>query len=344
MGLFVSINFILFYYDRNVYYLGSTVKILPNFILIVPIILSCILLVLFLTNKYGLDSLTLRHLIIAQIVLLILQLFIAYSIYFYTGWDASTIRNTAFQIVEHPEKIAQEFKHYYSFHVNQTTMAILLGYIMRFFFNLGISNFYFGTVILSVLSVNLTGFFSTMSLQKITGSKKLSLVFWVLYLFLLGFSPWNTIPYSDTYSLLMPSIALFMYVYMPKNTSRFLHWFIIAFVSIVGMLIKPQTIIILIAIMILEFYKMLVQFDVKRIINFSMIVIMIYATSLLSNGIYTKSLALIDFGLIPGRNFTYTHYLMTGFNPVTYGVYYDEDASLSYSAGSIEEQIGRAHV
>ncbi len=336
--LFFFINWILFYYDKNVYYLGSEIGILPNFLLILPIFICIVWLVIFIHNNSKLHRLKLWHLLLAQIVLLMIQLFISYNIYFFTGWDASTIRNTAFQIIEHPELIAENFRHYYSFHVNQTTMAIILGYIMKFFYNLGIQNFYFGTVVVSVLSINLTGLFSTLSVQKITNSTKLSLIYWVLFGLLVGLSPWITIPYSDTYSMLFPSIALFLYVNMPKSILRYMTWFIIAFVSIVGMLIKPQTIIVLLAIIILETYKLVTQIELRKAINFSIIAVIIYATSILSNGIYTKSLELIDFGLIPGRNFTYSHYLMTGFNPVTFGVYYDHDASLSYSTATIEER------
>ena len=336
--IFTFINFTLFYYDRNVYYLGSKIDILPNIILLIPIIVCSILLVLFLQYKTLQIRLSVWHLLGAQLVLLIIQLFISYNIYFYTGWDASTIRNTAFQIIEHPELVAEEFKHYYSFHVNQTTMAIILGYIMRFFYNLGISNFYFGTVVVSVICVNLTGLFSTLSFQKITNNKKMSLIYWIIFTLLIGLSPWMTIPYSDTYSMLLPSIALLAYVYMPKGFMKYVSWFVIAFFSIVGMLIKPQTVFVLVAIIILEIYKLITQIELKKILNFSIIVFIIYATTLLSNGIYAKSLEQIDFGLIPGRNFTYTHYLMTGFNPVTFGVYYDRDASISYSAGSIEER------
>lgn len=335
--LFTFIIGLMFFVDRNIDYFNSQGKILSNLIWLIPILIITFFLLKFI-NKESKSIFNLRNLLIAQCILLIVQIFVAYNIYFYTGWDASTIRNTAFLMIEHPEQIADTYRNYYSFHVNQTTMAILLGLIMKFFYSLNISNFYFGTVVVSVFIVNVSGLLMTLCIHKLTENRNLSFIAWLLFAILGAFSPWITIPYSDTFSMIFPILSFFLYIYLPNNKLKYISWFFIAFLSITGMLIKPQTIIVLIAIIIAELIRLLSDLTKKSIFNFLIILGIILSSNSLSNFIHKISLDYINFGIIPGRNFTYTHYLMMGLNPDTFGVYSDTDTALSYSTGSVEER------
>lgn len=334
---FSIVVFLLFFVDRKLEYFNSQGKILPNFIWLLPVLFIIYITIKFI-NKKSLEIFSLRNLLIIHLFLFIIQIFIAYNIYFYTGWDASTIRNTAFLMIEHPEQIAEAYRNYYSFHVNQTTMAILLGLIMKFFYSFNISNFYFGTIVVSILIVNVSGLLMTLCIHKLTDNRNLSFISWFMFLILGALSPWITIPYSDTFSMIFPILSFYLYLNIPNNYLKYLSWFLISFLSIVGMLIKPQTVIVLIAILITEIFRLLSNLSSKSTLNFLTILGIILISNSTSNLIYNSSLDYIDFGIIPGRNFTYTHYLMTGLNPDTYGVYSDEDASLSYSTGSVEER------
>jgi len=339
--IFFCVSCILFFVDRNLEYMGSQVKILSNIVWLIPILFLTVTTVRLICKYNDNFIFSIKLLIIAQIILLIVQLFIAYNIYFYTGWDASTIRNTAFMMVEHPEQIAEAFRLYYSYHVNQTTMAVILGLVMRLFFNFGIGNFYFGTVLISVLIVNLSGFFMTLNIYKITYNKSISIIAWLVFLMLGALSPWISIPYSDTYSMIFPILSLFLYLYQPDTNLKYINWFFISFLSIVGMLVKPQTIIILVALIIVEIYRLFLNFSKSRIFHFVLIITITFIASSSSNFVHNASLNYVNFGLLEGRSFTYTHYLMTGFNPRTYGVFNDEDAILSYSTATIEERETR---
>lgn len=334
---FSIIVLLLFFVDRNLEYFNSQGKILSNFIWLLPILVTTFITIKFVSTK-SMKIFSFRNLLIIQLLLFMIQIFIAYNIYFYTGWDASTIRNTAFLMIEHPEQIAEAFRNYYSFHINQTTMAILLGLIMKFFYSFNISNFYFGTIVVSILIVNVSGLLMTLCIHKLTDNKNLSFISWLMFFILGALSPWITIPYSDTFSMIFPILSFYLYLNIPNNYLKYLSWFLISFLSIVGMLIKPQTVIILVAILITEIFRLLSSLSSKSILNFLTILGIILISNSTSNLVYNASLDYIDFGIIPGRNFTYTHYLMTGLNPDTYGVYSDEDASLSYSTGSVEER------
>lgn len=75
------------------------------------------------------------------------------------------------------------------------------------------------------------------------------------FIFLL-FSPWIIIPYSDTYAVFFTTSVL--YVYLNKNyMNRYLATFLIIFLTFVGYKIKPTVVIILIAIIFIELWKLI---------------------------------------------------------------------------------------
>lgn len=333
--LFSLIFIIVVFVDRSVDYLGSSVSILPN---LISILIITALLVLGMRYRERIKiKFTLKAILIAHLILFIVQVLIAYSVYFYTGWDAATVRNTAFQMIEHADKLIGPFAMYYSYHVNQTTIAIFLSYIMRFFYDFGIGNYYFGTVLVSVLFVWLSSLFLTLSVRKLSKSDSTTLFAFFLFMFLGALSPWITIPYSDTYAILFPSFALFLYVYTRETNWYFPALFLISLASIFGTLIKPQTIIILIAVVIVEFIQAFQHWK-KGTLILSVLLMSILFAQKVTTEVYYKSIYTYDFGIVQGRNFTYTHYLMTGLNPFTYGAYYEEDALLSYATGTVEER------
>lgn len=172
-------------------------------LLIVSVLMSG--LVYFIRSKninLSLSSKKMKQiLILSSIIVFIIQIFFAYQIYFYTGWDASAVRNAAFYFIEHPQKIAQYFNYYFSYHTNQTTITVFLGLIMRFFKLLGVTNVYFGTIVFSILSVNLSTLFISLIMNQFIENKLNVILGFLLCTFLCSFSPWITIPYSDTYMM-----------------------------------------------------------------------------------------------------------------------------------------------
>lgn len=334
--LFIIIFIIVVFVDRNVEYMGTNVSIFPN---ISVLIIGLVFFFLFSVGKRKKIEIhfSAKSILIIHILLIVVQVIFAYSIYFYTGWDASTIRNTAFQMVEHSDKLIESFQMYYSYHVNQTTIAVFLSIIMKFFFDFGVANYYFGTVLVSVFFVWLSSLFLTLSVRKISKSDTTTLFAFILFLFLGALSPWITIPYSDTYAILFPSLALFLYVYTRETRWFYPAMFLISLASVFGALIKPQTIIVLIAVVIVEIIEAFKHWK-KGVLIFSVMLISILFAQKITNEVYYKSIYTYDFGIIQGRNFTYTHYLMMGLNPVTYGVYSIDDTELSYGTGSVEER------
>lgn len=339
-GLIISlISYVLIQYSN-----GSITQLnrmpISNWIIFVILIIFIFLLYSFTkTIKLNInEKQTTIIILITSLIIFLIQIFIAYQIYFYTGWDASAVRNAAFYFIEHPDKIAKYFNYYFSYHVNQTSITILLGYIMKFFHQLGIANYYFGTVIFSVLSVNLSGLLLALNLNKLIKNKIVVFIGFGLFTLLCSISPWITIPYSDTLMMIFPSIALYVYLNLKDNYWDILLWTIIFISSFIGSLIKPQSLIMLIAIIL---YELVIKrkSNIKQELTRIVIIIVVGIITFISTNALQKTLVeLGQFKQNPELAFTIPHYLMVGLNLDSYGTYTSEDAELSYGQFTIVDR------
>lgn len=336
--LFSVVFFIVLLVDRSVTYFGIVLPIRNIFIL--PFTLFLFLSVQKWLTPY-LEKLNLvkkRWIWLFFVLIFLIQCIFAYSYYFYTGWDAKLVRDAAFMMVEHQKDIAKTFGIYYSYHINQLILTVLLGKVFTFFHGLGLSNYYFGAVVLNVLLVNLASVFIILSVRKITKSNlAIFNAIWIT-LILMAFSPWITIPYSDTFIIFIPSVVFYLYLNLKTDRHNLLIWFLIIMLSLIGFLIKPQSIIILIAIFLVEIFQFFVSFSIKKIIHLIKIIVLVSISNHIVMVNYYELIYDVDFGILYGRAFTYTHYLMMGLNPDTYGVYSEEDTILSYQTGTVEER------
>lgn len=333
----------LLFLDRNVFDVDGKTFILSNWVLYLVVLIITPLV--FLGIKKWLKSLKpfdrskfIKILIVLNLGLFLVQLFVAYSIYFYTGWDANTVRTAAFLMIEHPEDIALNFNTYFSYHVNQMVITVLLGQILRFSAFLGLGNVYVGLLFVNVLIVNLSGLFMTLSVYEITKKASLAFVSWGIFLILGSLSPWIVIPYTDTLSMLFPILAFYLYLKNKPDGLNLIRWFFIVLLTTFGGLIKPQAYIVLIAIILIELYRLLTSSGNNRIPQVLAILLCLYFGANLSYAIDVNIRLSVDFNLLYGRAFTYSHYLMMGLNPDTYGVYNVDDTDLSYATGTVEER------
>ena len=179
-------------------------------------------------------------LIAACIILLIIQLYIAYNIYFLSGWDVSILRNTSTDLANQQLLNSQYVNYgYFTRYPNNVFLTFIFTIIKEIAIFLKIENLDFSLVVISVLLVNISAWFI------------LTLFIYSIYIAL---SPWITIPYSDSYSIIFTTAVLYFYLNR-KNMNEYLAWSLIFILSLIGYLIKPTCIIILIAIMLVESWK-----------------------------------------------------------------------------------------
>lgn len=270
--------------------------------------------------------------ILLFIIILIIQVFLFNSILFKTGWDSSTIFDDA--ILLRSNASDSILFDYYSIHPNNVFICTLYYWLFSILkiFNIrdGRSLLLISTVINSILS-NLSCFMVYSLLNKRT-NKKYALFGYILSLLLLAFSPWNLIPYSDQLALIIP-ISIY-YVY-DKKCNLTIKLLLITLLSFIGYHLKPQSIIILIAIIIVNvFYisKEKVKI-ITRPLGLSLIVLLLFVVSFNQ---YTKSLGFIR---DKDKQFDVTHYIKMGLNKETYGAFNDNDVNVSEFCESKEERI-----
>jgi hypothetical protein len=333
---------IIFFSDNLSYYTKKELIIENKFIILIAILI-CLLLT-FIKLRFGFfrkfSANYLLFIIDASIVLLIIQLFVVYQIYFFPGWDPGGIRRTINDLIyNNKEILINEISYPFSRLPNNLSMTAILIIITRVCDYLNLSS-YLGWLIGSIFSVNFAGIFTFLSTYVITQNFNYSVFSWVFFSLLVGLSPWISIPYTDTYSISLPILTFFLYITEDPTKKNILRWFLIGFFGILGYLIKPTAIIALIAIIILEILKIGNHGKTKKNISFQkflpflFIILSIIPTIL----IYKYFRVVTNLDIEQDQKFGVLHYVMMGLNPETHGVYSDKDVELSASFTTLEER------
>ena len=136
-----------------------------------------------------------RILLFLSILLLIFQAYCVWNYYFMTGWDASVIMKAA-EAVAHGKNL-EDFQYYFSTYPNNLLIVWLYGILIRFF-DLVRVDYRIGILFFQCVLSWGTGLFLFDTARQITNSRFAAWLSWILYLILVGVSPWVSIPYSDS--------------------------------------------------------------------------------------------------------------------------------------------------
>lgn len=330
-------NIIIF--SDSTWYTCKKAFLFPNSIIFILSLVFCI--TCFVAYKQGIQK-NIRVniywcLIIANVLLFGLQIFITFHIYFYTGWDVKGIRATINDIIRNGGVIGTGNYYPYSIYPNNINLTAVLLMIEKSFIYFGL-NGYYGSLIVSNLSVNLAGIFTFLSTYKITNRYSYAVFSWIMFALVAALSPWISIPYSDTYSILFPILAFYLYISREPDKTYYIRCFLIGFLCLFGYTIKPTVIIVLVAILIIESLKVLTRFDKKIFIYQLLPLILIITAALPVLLINSLSKKLMGVELDKNREFQIYHFAMMGLNTETNGVYSGDDASFSASFATIEER------
>lgn len=311
----------------------------PNSIIFILSLVFCI--ACFVVYKQGIQN-NIRVnlylcLIIANVLLFGVQIFITFHMYFYTGWDVKGIRTTVNDIIQNGGVIGAGNYYSYSIYPNNVNLTAVLLIIEKSFLYFGL-NGYYGSLIVSNLLVNLAGIFTFLSTYNITSRYSYAVFSWIMFVLVAALSPWISIPYSDTYSIVFPILAFYLYISRKPDKTYYIRWFLIGFLCLFGYTIKPTVIIVLIAILIIEFLEVLTRFEKKTLINKLFPLILIIAAALPVLLINSLSKKLMGVELDKNREFQIYHFAMMGLNTETNGVYSGDDVNFSASFATIEER------
>ena len=274
-------------------------------------------------------SYPLVRILIITVILFLIQVFVCYNAYFTTGWDCSIVLSAAYH--EANGWAFDMHYEYFSQYPNNLFLVYVFGFIMKIAKLFGItdkSHGFFVLIVFQCLLNSLTG----LMIHRILFLLKNR--FWArvgygLYVILIGTCPWLLIPYSDSMGLIFPIFCIFLWL-MAGRTSRIwvkvLLWAGIGIWEAIGYHIKPQTVIIFIALVFTEFLYRLCHREGRKLLYtlFIGILLFILSFAFLEKN-YTHRIAGIDTDASVGI----AHYFMVGLNEETGGTVSDEDWQFS---------------
>lgn len=258
------------------------------------------------------------------------------------GWDVSVVVGTAYNLF-HGEAIGAQ--NYYSLCPNNVPITFVLYKLFHLADKLPnfpyVNDFIWNIVICIMVSV--AGYMTCISVKKITQNLSFTIITCVLYVACVCFTPWKTVPYTDMFSMLFPILCISFYIfqyYSKTKWLKYLLWFGIYFLGLIGSLIKPTVLIIPIAITLCEMLNWITSFKMKwkEILIKSGIVLVAFLLYIgCKNYIYK------DVGYTPNEEnqLTSLHYMMMGLNEESTGSYYSGDVTISGSIPLLKDRTDR---
>lgn len=272
--------------------------------------------------------------VIASVFLFTVQAYVFWNIYFQTGWDVNWVWSTSMSLVHGGDY----WKEYYSYYPNNLGIVWIITNLLRINDHIGnqIDPYFFVILVQCALSC-IAGCILFALIKKLLGLTY-GYFAWVIYVFHIAFSPWLSITYTDGMALIIPISVLWLY---QKNLDdrHWWKWVLIGAVGCFGYRIKPQCIIVLIAIFIVELFRSICCNKKQRLEiakNLSIALFTGCLMMLLCNHVLFSSLGItVD----PEKEIGSTHFAMMGLNTETDGAYAADDVSFSQSFSTKQERV-----
>ena len=274
--------------------------------------------------------------------LFVVQATLCYFAYFLTGWDAGMILDQAYWMgVCNAEEVNN---YYFSFHPNNVLITLLFSGIFRAFAWITHSEPSLArcvyVLILAQCALNtMTGILCCRTAWRLTGSTGFARAVAVLYTGLVGLSPWLMIPYTDSMALIFPCaiLCLFAEVSAPGYEGNSLAGYAgIGLLTGLGYLIKPQTVIVTIAIALTMLLRVFCLRQFRRMLI--RLAGMGLAFVAMAGPFQRAVVALSPFELDPELNIGMLHFAMMGLCEKTNGGYCMEDEQISVSVPTASER------
>lgn len=342
---FLVVALLLLVLDKRVSYIYQNGSALSNvvFLLIAVITLGSVLLFA-KHNTKPTKQITLRTILIMNFVLLFFQILVSWQIFFKTGWDCKELTEMARSIAFQNGSIGDSL--YFSMYPNNVFLVGVFSGILKFTSLIGFNSDYFPLIVVGCVLVNASGFFMTDIVRRLTQNRFLSMGVWVVFAILSGLSPWISIPYSDTYSIIFPVLLIWLYV-VKTDKNRVPVWILMGFVGMMGYYVKPTAIFALVGICFVEVVRFftVVRADksVKKRTAICALGLVLGALLMIFANLGIKSTLKCE--LDDNKKFTPVHYFMMGLNYATCGTYDQWDVNYSLGPETVaarnEQDIGQ---
>lgn len=257
--------------------------------------------------------------------------------YFMTGWDAGLVLYNAYMLAAY--QVVPDFT-YYSNYPNNIFITEIFAAVIRVFRALvgdpGIDRCAYILIVIQCMLNTCAGALCRRVAKRMTGSTAFSVIVAAVYIGFIGISPWMMIPYSDSMGLVFPIAILCLYQQEKESRHPAVIWCAIAALSVCGFLLKPQILIVTIAILMLETARLLAEKKLRkwlcRVGGVTLLILL--GLGPVKQAFFDRSIIEVDPELSVGLG----HYIMMGVNEETAGVYSQDDFLRSVSIKNREER------
>lgn len=339
---FIITSLLLFVAPSLEYLCKKTFQFDNITLLIFDILVVCVIFAIMKFTKKYYCKIQVKNIdiviLICSIILFFIQLYIGYNILFLTGWDAGAAVFPAADLASTGSSM-NDFNAYFSTYPNNILLVWIFSKVFKIasLFNSDTSK----TALMIIVMINslissLSGFLTYKVVEKLT-SKKWAVFSWIVYFLLIGTSGWIVIPYSDSFGLFLPILIFYIYTREFNDKYKLLKWFLIGLLSFLGYRIKPQVIIIFIAIMLVELVRFIYLSNTEKRKKLPMVGILVIA--FVVSGIFYK-IVVIQTGLTIDKEKTFgvTHFAMMGMDKERDGVFSPNDVNYSSSFQTAKER------
>lgn len=339
----VYVIILLLFFHKSIDYIHKQENLLSNsmclsvglFLLIVG---SCLYIRYNSEIASFFENISSRYIIFLSLILFILQAYIFWNIYFITGWDSGTVSMTALYFASDGE-MGWPNDWYYEMYPNNSFVTFLIAIMAKLGIMLGYKAeaLFVGVLIQCVLSC-WTGY---MLFRIVSDETKESYAYavWLIYTLHVALNPWMMILYTDALALCVPVAILRLYQLSQNGKKVILKWGLMGLLVGFGFKLKPQVIIVFIAIVICCGINLLCGFNKERILsalkNSGTVCLAILLALFITDKVFVAGLNLPN---DQDKAFGLTHFVMMGLNSETDGAFYGEDYKFSSSFSSAEER------
>ena len=275
--------------------------------------------------------------------LFVAQVYICLNILFASNWDPGIVWDAALPRARGDISGMEAIAHYFSIYPNNILLLLLNTGCYRLNHALGIFGGNYSRmvpILLDCASISAACWLTYKELSLLT-ERRYALLGFVCCVALAGLSPWMVIFYSDSLSILFPILTLYLYTKAClKETGKEsgMQKVLALLVCGVGYFIKPQCMIVVIAILAIELVKALQTKGKEALLGFGAMLAVPFLCVALISPLLTFAYESKGVPLDVEMKFGMPHFLMMGMNEKCGGAYSDEDLYFSVAFDTAKER------
>ena len=264
---------------------------------------------------------------------LLVQFVVARSCWFHLGWDPGAAHTAAEEIAR---GLPLSMPEYFELCPNNAPLTVLLAIPLWVAVRIGLAVPYVALPYLNAVLLNVSAFAGVLCVRRLTRHPFARAFALIVSIGWIALSPYILYPYTDTFSIPFPVLALFVFLHIRKPV---LKWFLIALLCFFGASIKPTVLIVFIALAGLGVCGFLAHKAEKgwlrRAAALGAAIVLGAAPGLA----FQKGATIFMTGSAkPEAQLSMTHYLMLGMNGETYGGHSQADVDFSSSFPTLAER------